>query len=141
MDAHARLQRPLMRVQALEGRQQGGVDIDQKVAPALGEPGRQDAHETGQADNAGAIEPDRLVQRFLEGLAVLIVAVIDHLGLDPGLTRDGQARRIGIVRGHQHDLGRIVFVPGGLQQGLHVRTAPGNEHGDLGLRHYILFPA
>jgi len=84
-EPHARIQNPLMHVQPLERRQQGRVDVDNPVAPALGKRRRQEPHETREADELNTRRCQNLVHGIVEGFATVEVLVVDHLGCDPGL--------------------------------------------------------
>ena len=104
----AGLERPLMGVEAVEGGQQRRVDVDQPVAPALDEILRQQAHEAGEADDVDPRGLEPLLDRRLEGGAVLDGLGVDDRGGDAGLGRLGEPGGIRTVGQHQHDLGRIV---------------------------------
>src|SRR5215204_6296140 len=133
VDAHAGLERPPMRVEAREQRQQRRMDVQHPPGPAVDEPRRQDAHEAGKAEELDAMRQKLLVERTLEGLALRIGLVVDDRGCDPGGRRPREAFRVRPVRDHQRDLGRVVGRLGGLDQRRHVGTAAGNEDGDAAL--------
>ena len=64
-------QRAGVGVQAAEGGQQRGVDVEQPVAPARDEVRRQDAHEAGEADQFdAAARAGASVERRVEGGSV-----------------------------------------------------------------------
>ena len=80
---HARLQRPAMRMQPFEVRQQGRVNIENTAAPACDEPGRQKPHEAGQTDDFDPMSAEFIVKRALESLAIFPERpMIDHCSGD-----------------------------------------------------------
>ncbi len=130
-EPHARGQRPLMRVEAREGGEQRGVNIDLAVAPALDEPRRQDAQEPGIADKFGACLAQRGVERRLEARAVGEIAMADDHRRQAGPAGTIEADCVGAVGSGQDDLGGIIRQRAGLDQRLQVRAAPGDENADL----------
>jgi len=79
-------QRPLMNVQAGEGRSSDG-GCDSPVAPGLDEPRRQEAHEAGKADEIDAGPAQRRVEGLIERQAFGVVRVGDDLARDAGPRR------------------------------------------------------
>ena len=73
--------------------QQRGMDVEQPVAPAFGEPGAQQAHEPGQANQAYVRGLELPVQRLLELLAGLEAAMVDGLDRNAGRAWRAGARR------------------------------------------------
>ena len=136
MRLDAGCERALVRVQALERRQERRVDIEQAALPAVDEPGREQPHETGKAHELDAMLVQHRLQRALEGSAILCeLAVIDDRGRNPGGVRVRKALRIGTVGDDERDLGRIVGRLRGFDQRDHVGAAAGNEDGDALSRH------
>ena len=127
MDAHSGFQRAPMRVQALEGGQQRGVDVDHPALPFLDERRGEQAHIAGQRHQFGAETGkggvDRGVMRFL---ASMVGAGND---LRRNATRDGKANAGGVrpVGDDADDLGREVGIGGSGDQRGHVGAAAGNE--------------
>jgi hypothetical protein len=67
-----------LRVTALECRQQGRVDVDDAVVPALDEAPRQQPHEAGQADELDLRVAQRPIERRIEFVAGRVGAMIDR---------------------------------------------------------------
>ena len=85
VDLDAGLERALVRVEALEGRQQGRVDIEHALLPLPDEPRRQQPHEAGKTNDVDAMLLQHRLQRALERGAVLAeFCVIDDFGRDAG---------------------------------------------------------
>ncbi len=100
-------ERPLVRVQAGEGGQQRGVDVQHAAGPAVHEPGRQQPHVAGEAHQLDTVRGQHAVHRALVRLAVAAErAVVDRRGRHPGLPRPVQRRGGGLVGQHQRDRGR-----------------------------------
>ena len=125
------------RVEAGEGRQERGVDVEDAVGEGVQETGLDDAHEPGQHDGVRAVALDdadpfllgRAFEFGLEGGAGKILrgdAGAAGALQDEGILDIGQdADELGIQR------------PGvdGVEDGLHVGAGPGTEHGEAKLRH------
>ena len=78
----------LMGVEALEGRQQGRVDVDQAPIPARDEPGAQHAHEARKAHDVDAMRFEPRIELPVEGFTILAERlVVDRLGCDACLAR------------------------------------------------------
>ena len=78
---HARLESPPVRIEALESRQQGRVDVENSTLPLLDETGGQQPHEAGKTDDIDAMLFKHGLQGALEGCAVLSESgVVDDLG-------------------------------------------------------------
>ena len=112
---HARLQSARMRVETLEGWQQGRVDIEQAVLPLADKPGRQQPHEAGKADKFDSMTFQHRLQRALEGGALQTEgSAIDDLGDDTGRARRAKSGGARLIGDDQRDFGRVVFRFGGL---------------------------
>jgi hypothetical protein len=122
-------------LQALEGRQDGGMDVDQPVAPGLHESGCQKPHEAGQTDKFDIRLAERLVQTILKSGAVFKFTMVDDHGLNAAFLRYGKAGGIGPVGQDKGDFGGIVFGLGGVEERHHVAAASGNQNGGSGFRH------
>ena len=128
MQPHPGRQRPLMGVEPLEGRQQGGVDIHQPVAPALAETLGQHPHEAGQRDQLHAMAGQHRFHRGLETRTVsAVVALVHHRHRDAARGGMGEPRRIRAAGQHQHDLGGVSRVGGSGKQSGHVAPAPRDQ--------------
>jgi hypothetical protein len=130
--------RARVRVEALERWQESRVDVEHAALPLRHEPGREQPHESCEADQLDAMCLQHRLQRALERLAILAEArVIDDLGRNAGRARMREPGCIGTVGDDERDLGRIVRRPRGLDQRSHVGAAPGNEDGDALPRHRV----
>ena len=77
-----------VRIEAFERRQQRGVDVEQAAGPLVDEPGREQPHEAGKANDLDAMLLQHALQRALESGAVFSeLRVIDDLGGDAGGAR------------------------------------------------------
>ena len=126
---------PLVGVQAGEGRQQRGVDVDHAAGEMLHEAGRQDAHEAGQHHHGGLVGVDALRQRGVEVLAAGKLPVIQHLGGNPLFPGKDQALRVGLVADHGGHAGAITAFPilllGRLHNGSHIGPAARDQNHDV----------
>ena len=85
------VERALVRVEALERRQQRRVDIEQAPLPLRDETGREQPHEAGETNDVDAVLHELGLQRALERRAVLAeLRVIDDFGRDACGARDQQ---------------------------------------------------
>jgi len=100
-----------LRIEAREGGQQRGVDVDQPVAPALDETGVEQPHEPGKRDQFDAVLLERPVGRGGETRAIRLG---DDLAGDPGSRCPLQSRRFGPVADDQGDFGRVAGIRRGL---------------------------
>src|ERR1700733_1679098 len=133
---NAGFKRPAMRVEALELRQQCRMDVEHAPAPARNEPGRQEPHEAGEADDFDSVRFKFRIKRAFERFAILAESlVIDNDRSDGRLLRAHKPGRVRPVRRDQHDLRRIILRPGRLDQRHHVGSAAGDEHGDAFFGH------
>ncbi len=108
--------------------QKRGVDIEHLAFPARHEPGCQSPHETGEANELHLMRLEFAVELTLESFAIAAErAVIDDFGRDARRLGAREARRVGEIRDHEHDIRRIVLGSRGFQEGRHVAAAPGNE--------------
>jgi hypothetical protein len=110
------------------------MDIDHAVAPGGDEARRQQPHEAGEADELGARRLERAVEGAVELGARGVVAMRHDRGADAGGRGAGEAGRRGLIRQHQHDLGRRIGRAAGLDQRLHVAAAAGDQDGGLQAR-------
>ena len=74
-DFHPGGERSGLHIAALEGGQQGRVDIEHTAFPGAYEIGGQDAHETGQADQVDGVAGQIFRDCRLEGRAVVEIPV------------------------------------------------------------------
>ena len=119
-----------------EGRDQGGVNIQDAPGPAGGEVRREDGEEARQDDKVHPVLGKKLRKGGLKRLPAP-----QGLGRQ-GLPRDAEALgpRQGVgslpVRDHKDDLpmGDAPLAPG-VQQGLEIRAAAGDQHRDPCLFH------
>jgi hypothetical protein len=124
---HPRRQCLTLRVQAREGRQQRGVDVDHPIAPSLHQAGIEKAHEAGERHQLDAMPPQGCIGHRGEDAAI---ALADHLVRDAGLRRVLQPLRLAPVADDQDDLGRIGGVGRRFDQRLQVRAAPRDQHAN-----------
>jgi hypothetical protein len=110
------------------------MDVELAVAPGIDEAVRQDAHETGAADELDARAAERGVEFRVEGLARGIVAMADDPGRDAGLARDGEAARIGLVRDDGDDLRGKSGLARRRDERAQVRAAARDQNADLHAR-------
>src|SRR5205085_7022131 len=74
-----------VRVESLEGRQQGRMSVEYAAVPLLDECRRKEAHEPGKADDLDAMALELVLDRALEGVAVLRVErLVDDFGRNSG---------------------------------------------------------
>ena len=120
-----------MGIEALEGRQQGRVDVEYAPLPFPDEIGGEQAHETGQADEIDAVSFEcRLHCAFEPGAILAESRVVDDLGGNAGSARNQKAAGIRPVGNDQHDFSGITFVFRSLDERSHIGAAAGDEHGD-----------
>ena len=118
VQADAGFERPPVGVEALEGGEEGRVNVEEAVVPRLDEAGAQDPHEAGEADEVGAVGVDHRVQRVLERLAGGVGAPVDEAGGDAGALGPRQgagARRVG---GGEDDPSGAASGVAGVDEGL-----------------------
>ena len=96
------------------------MNVDEAVPPFLDKPGRQDAHESGEADNLNASFAQFRVQIFFKVLAVFVERMVDEACGHIHLARPFEPLRACLVGQDQNDLGRIVVMLGRVEQGLKV---------------------
>ena len=99
-EAHACIDCALMHMQALEGGQERGVDVEHPVAPPVDEIVGQDAHEARIADEFDLRIFQRAVKHRVELLARLEFLVVDDLVGDTGFLGMEEAGRIRPVGQH-----------------------------------------
>ncbi len=124
VDADASLQGTGVGVEAFEGGQERGMDVEEAVLPALHEPGAQDAHETRQADEPDAGLVQFLVQRPLERLTSIMSLVIDNQVRNARRRSYVQTARPGPVGDDECDLEGCFRLLACLYQGSEIGTAP-----------------
>ena len=122
----ARGDRARVRVEALVGGQQRGVNIDDARRPACDECGREQAHVAGERNQPDALMAEERVHLGLERRLAAARGAGGE-GRDALRRRPGDARRIGIVGGHGDD----VIPCRGLDERYHVRPAAGKEDPDV----------
>ena len=123
----------LVGVQAGEGGQQGGMDVDGLIGKAAAKLGREDAHITGEQHEVGRVAGHHLEHGLVEIGAAGVVFGINGSGMDALLCRPGQAGGLGVVGEHGGDV-QIGDI--GLYHGLHIAAAAGNE--DDGFSHGVI---
>ena len=130
----------LVRVQAREGREQRGVDIEQAALVERHKVGRHNAHKARQQNQRGygaAHIPLRDLprQRAVKIFALGICTVINGSGRQAGLTRQFQPAGVGAVADHtgnpRTEVGGPVFPLRGGHDGSHVGATAGNQQNDI----------
>src|SRR5687768_14993463 len=111
------------------------MDIQLPSCPARGEWRRLNAHETSLAHELDTLCHQCRFDGLIEGFTREEGLVIDYGRLEPERSCTFDARRIGTVRNHQHDLCRIVRRTRCLGQRYHVRAAARDEDADAPLAH------
>ena len=135
MDLDAGRERARMGVEALEGGQQGRVNVENSSLPTVDEAGREQPHEAGEADHLGAVGVEFALQREFEGVAILAERdVIDDRGRNTGRSGGGEPLGVRPVGQHQRDFSGKIRGFRGLDQRRHVRAAAGNQNGDASAR-------
>ncbi len=86
------------------------MDIELAVLPALNKAIGENAHKPCVADEFNAGSFQRGIKCSIKCFPVLIFPMIDHMGGNTGLLRDGKAARIGIVGNSNNNLCRKVRV-------------------------------
>src|SRR5260221_2292014 len=131
VEPHAGSERALLRVEAAEGRQQRGMDVDEPIARELDEGLAENPHDAGEAHECIAGRLQRGVERGVEFVARRMVAVRNHLRRNARLRSAPEPLRIAAVRQHEPDLRREVALHAGVDQRLQVRAAARDQHGNL----------
>jgi hypothetical protein len=112
------------RVETGEGRQQGGVDVDDPVAEAGDEGRAQQLHVAGEDDEVGIERLDPLAERLVPRRPVRVVSSGEGGGLDlsgtPALQRPGRAL-VGADPHHLDPLAPVHLVEDRLQVGAAAR--------------------
>src|SRR5262249_7536770 len=120
-----------MGVEPLEGGQQGRVDVEHPSLPARHEPGREQAHEPGEADDVDRLRLELGLHGALERLAIPAEArVIDDRGGQMRLARGGEPFGVRAIGEHERDLGGIVGGARRRDQRPHVGAASGDQDRD-----------
>jgi len=131
VDLHTRLQSPSVGIEPPEGRQQGRVNVENSMLPLLDETCGQQSHKAGKTHDVDAMLFKQGLQNALKSRAVLSESgVVDDLGGYSIGPCDHEAPRIGTIRDHHHDFGRIGLVLRGVDEGSHVGAAAGDEDCD-----------
>ena len=105
------------------------MDVEHALLPAPHEPWREQAHESGKADDVDAMRLERALQRAFEGLSIGELPMLDERGGEPGRARRRQPFGVGLIGHDERDLGRVGGALRGRQQRRHVGAAPGDEDG------------
>ena len=119
----------LVGVQAGEGGQQGGMDVDDLIGKAAAKLGREDAHITSEQHKVGRVAGHHLEHGLVEIGAAGEFFGIEGGGMDALLRRPCQAGGLGVVGEHGGDVqvGNIS-----LYHSLHIAAAAGNEDDGFG---------
>ena len=128
MHPHAGLEGLAVGVEAREGRQQAGVDVEEAAGVAGDEGVGEHAHEAGQHHQVGAVGVDGIGQGRVEGLAAGVGLVVNHLGDDALVDGKGEALGVGAVGDDGGDFGAGDLRP---DDGLHVAAAAGDEDDEF----------
>ncbi|ABA49524.1 hypothetical protein BURPS1710b_1125 [Burkholderia pseudomallei 1710b] len=123
----ARVERLLMRMNALEARQQRRMDVEHPPLIFGDERRRENAHEAGEHDEIGGEAVDFGGERRIEAVAAVERAVVDDGRRDAVRRREFEAGRAQPVGNHGGDLGGPAFARAGAYDGLHVAAAAGNQ--------------
>lgn len=132
----ARVERLLVRADALEARQQRRMNVQQPALISSDEFGRQDAHEAREHDEIGREAVDLGGERRIEAVAAVERPMVDHRGRNAVRCGKGEAGRVGPVGDHGGDLGRPAFVRACADDGLHVAAATGNQDHEFFIREF-----
>src|SRR6266550_3020336 len=132
----ASLQNALVRIQTLEIRQQGRVNVENAPLPFLEKIGGEQAHEARQAHDVDLIPFKECLNCLFKTTAILAeLGVVDDFCIDVGGFRDHQATGVRPVGYYQRDFGGIVSIFCSLYEGRHIRAAAGDEHSDAFATH------
>ena len=127
----ARLDGALVCVQAGEGRQQRGVDVEQTAFVEAHEAFGEDAHEAGQHYHIRLVAIDHAGQFGIESLAAVKGLVVDHGGGNALGGRKLQAAGRGLVADHRRDAGGPALTLTCVDDGFHVGAAAGDQDDDV----------
>ena len=120
-----------MGVQAGEGREQAGVDVQHAALPGGDEERREDPHVACEANELDAVGAQDGVDPAFMGFAVAAEgAMVDGERRDAGAGGGGEAGRVGDVGDDDGDVGRVVRGGGGLDQAAHVAAAAADQDAD-----------
>ncbi len=136
VDHHPGLERADMGAEALKGGQDGGMDVDHPVAPAVNERLREKTHEARETDDIDFRLAQDAVDFRLEGRPVTNRFCVDDSSCDTRLGGASDAGRVGTARKHQHYFRGIVGHLRSADKRRHVGAAAGDEDGDaFAIRH------
>lgn len=131
----ARINGALVGVQAGEGGQQRGVDVDHAPRKMLHKAGRQNAHKARQHHHTGGVAVNHLRQLRIKGFAAVKLLVVQHLGGDAVLFGKNQPFGIGLVADNRCHAGTITALPvlllGCLHNGSHIGSAARDQNHDV----------
>ena len=140
-DAHAPLQGGFMHFQAVEpltaeGGDQGRMNVQDPFVPSAGELRGENGQEPGQHNQPDPVFRKRFFQRLLPALPVRESLFFQGQVRDAGLLGPHQGIGGRLGREHQGNV-RIRDFPagGGVQDGLQIGAAAGNQHGCGNLIH------
>ena len=126
--AATRRQRAFVGVQAGERRQDGRVDVHQAAFVTGAKFGGKDAHETGEDDQIGLVSIDFFHHGLIEGAAGGEIFVVQAVGRDAALRSPCQTGGGCAVA---QDGGDADIRNTGVDDGLHVAAAAGNQNNDV----------
>src|SRR6476619_5999197 len=113
-----------------EGRQQRGVNVEMAVAPTINVVRGVQPQEARVAEKLDARLVERRIKRGVEGFARGEVLVVDGERRDERCFRAQQSLRLRHIGNDEHDLGWIVALLAGIDQGLQVRAPARDENAD-----------
>src|SRR6185312_4923828 len=139
-EAHAFGERARMRIEAGEGGEQRGMDVDHPVAPMIDEARGQQPHEAGEADELDARRFERLGERRLESFAARIVAMGDDGAGDAGALRVIETAGIGAVADDERAPGREIFLRASAHERFEIGAAARDQYRGLQPGHALSVP-
>ena len=133
--AAARIDGALVRIEAGEKRQQGGMDVEDLPLEPGDKALRQNAHEARQNDHGRIIAADDVGKFGLECLAGVVGLVVHGHGLDARSARDVKTSRLRAVGDHRRNAciagGLPVFLAARSKDRLEVAAAAGDKNYDV----------
>src|SRR5262245_6577690 len=130
------LQRLGLRIQAFEGRQQRGMDVELTPIPFAHKARALDAHEAGQGDELDASLGQDLIEGGVEGLARGISLMLDQRRRQPLGAGPGETRRVRTVCENDGHFGGIAWRARRRHQRHHVGAAARDQDGEALFRHH-----